>query len=114
MLLGRADRVLQRTSLFGEAGVEGAMRRHCEPVLERLVRVRLGRGTADLEAFTTFMTALRSADAVVVCGAGGVTDHARKWALPVLDRKSTRLNSSHPSISYAVFCLKKKNVMTQN
>src|SRR5690348_17801652 len=27
---------------------------------------------------------------------------------PVGDRKSTRLNSSHPSISYAVFCLKKK------
>src|SRR4051794_41593957 len=26
----------------------------------------------------------------------------------LLDRKSTRLNSSHPSISYAVFCLKKK------
>src|SRR5438128_6361838 len=28
--------------------------------------------------------------------------------LPRLDRKSTRLNSSHGSISYAVFCLKKK------
>src|SRR3712207_8040202 len=28
---------------------------------------------------------------------------------PVLDRKSTRLNSSHANISYAVFCLKKKN-----
>src|SRR5438477_6367188 len=27
---------------------------------------------------------------------------------PALDRKSTRLNSSHMSISYAVFCLKKK------
>src|SRR5689334_24388879 len=27
---------------------------------------------------------------------------------PVKDRKSTRLNSSHSSISYAVFCLKKK------
>src|SRR5947199_6325179 len=27
----------------------------------------------------------------------------------VLDRKSTRLNSSHLGISYAVFCLKKKN-----
>src|SRR5690348_17921399 len=26
------------------------------------------------------------------------------------DRKSTRLNSSHPSISYAVFCLKKKKI----
>src|SRR5690348_1159025 len=29
---------------------------------------------------------------------------------PPEDRKSTRLNSSHPSISYAVFCLKKKNI----
>src|SRR5690348_17630695 len=35
-------------------------------------------------------------------GAGGVLEER----LP--DRKSTRLNSSHPSISYAVFCLKKK------
>src|SRR5438876_8957056 len=30
-----------------------------------------------------------------------------------LDRKSTRLNSSHPSISYAVFCLKKKKKKKQ-
>src|SRR5699024_12304808 len=29
-----------------------------------------------------------------------------KWALSGADRKSTRLNSSHVSISYAVFCLK--------
>src|SRR3712207_7483014 len=29
-------------------------------------------------------------------------------ALPAVDRKSTRLNSSHANISYAVFCLKKK------
>src|SRR5690625_6462362 len=29
--------------------------------------------------------------------------------LDLLDRKSTRLNSSHVAISYAVFCLKKKN-----
>src|SRR3712207_7345636 len=29
---------------------------------------------------------------------------------PDPDRKSTRLNSSHANISYAVFCLKKKNV----
>src|SRR5689334_24051068 len=31
--------------------------------------------------------------------------------LPRGDRKSTRLNSSHSSISYAVFCLKKKNLI---
>src|SRR5690348_18060199 len=30
------------------------------------------------------------------------------------DRKSTRLNSSHPSISYAVFCLKKKKTKKMN
>src|SRR3712207_571627 len=30
----------------------------------------------------------------------------------VLDRKSTRLNSSHANISYAVFCLKKKRILT--
>src|SRR5438309_7668008 len=31
-----------------------------------------------------------------------------RYTIQVLDRKSTRLNSSHSSISYAVFCLKKK------
>src|SRR2546430_8373212 len=33
---------------------------------------------------------------------------ARVQALEARDRKSTRLNSSHSQISYAVFCLKKK------
>src|SRR5438034_1765057 len=34
---------------------------------------------------------------------------ARDLRLLLVDRKSTRLNSSHTVISYAVFCLKKKN-----
>src|SRR3712207_6852122 len=33
--------------------------------------------------------------------------YIENWS-PWLDRKSTRLNSSHANISYAVFCLKKK------
>src|SRR3712207_8264548 len=56
----------------------------------------------------------------LVRGAGGsaegllpewVTDPGAgvpKFAAPDRDRKSTRLNSSHANISYAVFCLKKK------
>src|SRR5438309_3521127 len=40
----------------------------------------------------------------VMVGVGGVGEDADQ------DRKSTRLNSSHSSISYAVFCLKKKKV----
>src|SRR2546421_8414321 len=31
-----------------------------------------------------------------------------EYSVPATDRKSTRLNSSHDQISYAVFCLKKK------
>src|SRR5690348_18080245 len=44
-------------------------------------------------------------------GQGGHDDGAEAQTCGVQggDRKSTRLNSSHPSISYAVFCLKKKN-----
>src|SRR2546421_8195481 len=36
--------------------------------------------------------------------------HFEGWSVKsIADRKSTRLNSSHDQISYAVFCLKKKN-----
>src|SRR5699024_11992721 len=38
----------------------------------------------------------------------------RHWKTIKTDRKSTRLNSSHVSISYAVFCLKKKKLTQQN
>src|SRR3712207_7523716 len=41
-------------------------------------------------------------------GPAGARIEAR-CPLPAEDRKSTRLNSSHANISYAVFCLKKKN-----
>src|SRR5438270_9885465 len=36
-------------------------------------------------------------------------DHRRRPPVILQDRKSTRLNSSHSQISYAVFCLKKNN-----
>src|SRR3712207_8140774 len=35
---------------------------------------------------------------------------ASRWRYRLRDRKSTRLNSSHANISYAVFCLKKKKI----
>src|SRR2546430_3605714 len=44
-------------------------------------------------------------------GAYDVEDTAQLlFDYPDRDRKSTRLNSSHSQISYAVFCLKKKNI----
>src|SRR5690348_17511025 len=52
----------------------------------------------------------------VICAPKSITPH-KKFTGEVYiltkeegDRKSTRLNSSHPSISYAVFCLKKKKI----
>src|SRR3712207_7261848 len=40
-------------------------------------------------------------------------DGSKHVTLRLADRKSTRLNSSHANISYAVFCLKKKKLLFQ-
>src|SRR5699024_11284559 len=66
-----------------------------------------------------YTTLFRSAPGVVVRvdaqPARGLRPHfANDVGDPVRDRKSTRLNSSHVSISYAVFCLKKKNLHIYN
>src|SRR5207244_7305839 len=50
------------------------------------------------------------AEAAAVCANHSATAGLTLCAVPACpDRKSTRLNSSHQIISYAVFCLKKKN-----
>src|SRR5436190_17722367 len=49
-------------------------------------------------------------DAVFAVEIGGARQHALLVLQKTLDRKSTRLNSSHTVISYAVFCLKKKTL----
>src|SRR3712207_4745222 len=41
-----------------------------------------------------------------------LTRYTFAGGIPITDRKSTRLNSSHANISYAVFCLKKKKQVT--
>src|SRR2546422_7389921 len=62
-----------------------------------------------LLAFGPEPTRARSTLAAATIWLGPVfVDVARLIAFGVADRKSTRLNSSHGYISYAVFCLKKK------
>src|SRR2546427_740231 len=63
------------------------------PLGQHQAQVVLGHGIALLGSL-----------AIPLHGLGIVTRHAPA----IRDRKSTRLNSSHSQISYAVFCLKKK------
>src|SRR5262245_63939975 len=71
-----------------------------------------------------YTTLFRSVDILVANAGGSFTPPAPLEEIPeegwratidgnLLDRKSTRLNSSHLGISYAVFCLKKKKTKKQ-
>src|SRR2546430_10231671 len=79
-------------------------------LINERARAMFGLGTPRPEG-KPFLEVVRNADlhailrAVRAPGEGGVSRHELRLA----DRKSTRLNSSHSQISYAVFCLTKKN-----
>src|SRR3712207_7598264 len=55
---------------------------------------------------------IEAADRVQEPQAGDLEQIVRRLAASGEDRKSTRLNSSHANISYVVFCLKKKLLLT--
>src|SRR5256885_4224740 len=85
------------TTLFRSGGA------HVEPLERQMIACEIllddvvARGADDVERVRHCIADPRSRSIDVVCSPG------------YEDRKSTRLNSSHLVISYAVFCLKKKN-----
>src|SRR5690242_21392767 len=92
-----------RSTLFPYTTLFRSGRRYGQVALPRYARWVLGHPER-LEAMKAFV-ARRGPVAVFV---------ARFVPGVRLDRKSTRLNSSHMSISYAVFCLKKKKQITNH
>src|SRR5690349_24163763 len=72
------------------------------------------RGSVRYRALTAAKPAVAAAAAtqkplaIGRIGSPSASSRARTAHVPMIDRKSTRLNSSHVEISYAVFCLKKK------
>src|SRR5690349_23505933 len=79
--------------------------------LQDMIRLHLERG-ARLEDFDASwavqLNDTHPAVAVAELMRLLVDEHGMAWERAWEDRKSTRLNSSHVEISYAVFCLKKK------
>src|SRR3712207_7535522 len=76
-----------------------------------LFRSDLGTSLARNRPVATMLGEAVSNTLVLAAAAGvfALTLGVALGTLAALDRKSTRLNSSHANISYAVFCLKKKN-----
>src|SRR5207249_10043176 len=77
------------------------------------VEVQTSAMVTGMQPAAVLMGKTRLPAAVVLWAAGvAASPLGKKLGTPIDragDRKSTRLNSSHVSISYAVFCLKKKN-----
>src|SRR3712207_8483014 len=67
--------------------------------------------SSDDELFTAWLMEKSFGDMLSTVPETEATPHlfyVLEWLCAQVDRKSTRLNSSHANISYAVFCLKKK------
>src|SRR5699024_12362101 len=82
-----------------------------------LPRSSFSRDRIELPTCNTWHNIHDGFDRCDVCDNRFGTDgsyHFILCGLSQLDRKSTRLNSSHVSISYAVFCLTKKNTSSTN
>src|SRR5437870_9735698 len=70
-------------------------------------------GTATTEIYTLSLHDALPISAGIGAASGPAPGHRRRHLLRQQDRKSTRLDSSHVAISYAVFCLKKKKFHLQ-
>src|SRR5690349_23038916 len=77
-----------------------------------LFRSQAARDSAAMAAATAqaqqTSSAAQQQTALIMGITGGNTELVKQLGSHLTDRKSTRLNSSHVEISYAVFCLKKK------
>src|SRR5690606_40065813 len=81
----------------------GGLRRGAHPI---------DRGNDDVREILHARAARAAREAREALGEERIREVEAEW--PRLDRKSTRLNSSHVKTSYAVFCLKKKNGLVES
>src|SRR2546427_8580497 len=82
--------------------------------LFRSIRVFRGLNECDAKNFPAALAGARNRDRIFRCNVFRSFAGPSDFVSNKKDRKSTRLNSSHSQISYAVFCLKKKNKKKQS
>src|SRR5258708_9631802 len=84
-------------------GTKADAERAVDAIIDAIVTTLSGKGEVSIAGLGIFSTKARAARKARNPRTGEMVD------VPAMkDRKSTRLNSSHQIISYAVFCLKKK------
>src|SRR2546430_7699222 len=93
-------RALVQADLHSVDGVIRARLKSAVPLVDQVAEHIISGGGKRLRPLLVVLTAR-------ACRHQGAS-HIEAAAFIELDRKSTRLNSSHSQISYAVFCLKKK------
>src|SRR5256886_10919478 len=131
---GHLDVIERARNLFDEVVVAVAHNDEKQPLFSLKERLDLLRETAGridnvrIAEFKGLLVEFANAEkaGAVIRGLRAVSDFEFEFQMAlmnrkldaavetILDRKSTRLNSSHSQISYAVFCLKKKNNQYQS
>lgn len=100
-LLGRLDRVARRVTPGSAASLEDVLRRRRPGLLASLIRAKLRVRGSTTDELDEFLEVLKGADAVVVCGAGGMTDHAIAWMVPVLELLNTSAKRGVPTAMFS-------------
>src|SRR5690606_40041602 len=103
-------RLMQRVAVLGATGSIGGSALDVIARHPGSMRASVLAAGGNVAALVALCTTHRPAHAVVGYQAAlpALREGLRAAGCDTLDRKSTRLNSSHVKISYAVFCLKKK------
>ncbi len=101
-LLGRFHQFLPNWASLQLVALKRSIGLHWPGLLELMIRLRLGLRDANgrRKDFKVFMTSLKDADAVVVCGSGGFADSCRDWNFSILGMMESAIRRGIPVVMF--------------